>query len=107
MSNIVNEDSLAIQCASDQAPGDMIATPVEVTRAELHKKMHVTGEDLVVHGKRWYVLVELRNVAPGDEHGTLATALYRVWSDAGQLTATRVELYDGGIDDLNQESNEE
>jgi len=100
---LVNEDDLAIQCAREQAPKDIIATPVQVTGAQLHKRMNVTGEDLVVHGKRWYVLVELRNVALGsDEYGTKATALYRVWSDAGQFQATRVELYDGGIDDLGE-----
>ncbi|MGH2478116.1 MAG: hypothetical protein ACRDHW_00455 [Ktedonobacteraceae bacterium] len=90
-----NEDDLAIQCAKDQAPGDMIATPVEVTDATLLKKMNVTGEDLVVHGWRWYVDVGLKNVnLDSDEYGTMAGALYRVWREDGQFKAVRVELYE-------------
>jgi len=103
----MNEEEQAIQCAKEQAPADMIFTPVVITGARLHKKMNVTGEDLVVHGKRWYVLVELRNANINDEeYGTAATALYRVWSENGQLRAVRVELYDGGIDELEQDENE-
>lgn len=97
MTEIINEDDLAIQCAKNQAPRDMIATPVEVTDARLSKKMNVTGEDLVVHGKRWYVEVDLRNInGLSDEYGTEATALYRVWYENSQFKAIRVELWDKG-----------
>lgn len=97
----MNEDERAVQFAREQAPNDMFITPVVVDNASLHKKMNVTGEDLLVHGKRWYVLVELRNVdMTSDEYGTKATALYRVWVEEGQLRATRVTLLDGRIDEL-------
>lgn len=85
----MNEDDLAIQCAVDQAPDDMIATPVEVISSSLYKKMNVTGDDLVVHGVRWYVELELMNL--NDE--STAHALYRVWREAGQFRAIRVELW--------------
>lgn len=97
----MNEDDLAVQFAKEQAPNDMFITPVVVDNAILHKKMNVTGEDLLVHGKRWYVLVELRNVdMVSDEYGTKATALYRVWLEENQFRATRVTLLGGRIDDL-------
>jgi hypothetical protein len=90
----VEWDTQAIQCAVDQAPQDMIATPVIVTGASLYQKKNVAGEDLQVQGLRWYVEVGLRNInEASDEYGTEATALYRVWRDQGQWKAVRVELY--------------
>ncbi|MGH2478123.1 MAG: hypothetical protein ACRDHW_00490 [Ktedonobacteraceae bacterium] len=85
-----SEDDLAIQCAVDQAPHDMIATQVEVVSSSLYKKTNVTGEDLVVHGVRWYIELELENL--NDE--SRANALYRVWcNESGEFRAVRVELW--------------
>lgn len=90
----VEADEQAIQCAVDQAPRDMIATPVITTGASLYSKKNVVGEDLQVQGMRWYVEVGLRNIQEeSDEYGSEATALYRVWRDQGQWKAVRVELY--------------
>jgi hypothetical protein len=82
-------DAQAIEKAVDQAPHDMIATPVRSTGARLYSKKNVVGSDLVVQGLRWYVEVDLINL--NDE--TTAAALYRIWYEKGQWKAVRVELY--------------
>jgi hypothetical protein len=81
-------DRQAIQAAVDQAPKDMIMTPVRVTFAGLYKKTNVTGEDLQVQGLRWYIELELENT----DDRTTAAALYRVWFEQGQWRTVRVEL---------------
>jgi hypothetical protein len=81
-----DEDAQAIKCAVQQAPEDM---HVAVIGSSLYKKTNATGDDLIVHGVRWYVEVDLRNLADGTE----AAALYRVWrDDSGIFKAIRVEL---------------
>lgn len=87
---LIAEDDLAIQCAMAQAPRDMIHTPVRALAGRLHKKQNLTGEDLVVHGQRWYILVDLENLT--DQTG--AVALYRVWrNEQSEFQAVRVEFW--------------